>query len=483
MESFDYDILSEMRRRNASWRLLCSDNAPFVINFLNGAFIVPNYRTRSESDLVERLNDELYTMRETYGDDFLRLKPLDYLKEWSEADKGWLRRFYPNNSDEPHYDLTPAVEKVISWVTSLSEGSFVGTESRLKTIFDLLRDIVEGSEADPEIRVSELKKRRDEIETEIAKIENGDISLLGDTEVRDRFQQFASTARDLLSDFRAVEYNFRTLDRNARERIALWGESKGTLLDEVLGEQDVIADSDQGRSFYAFADFLLSPESQRELDDLLERVMEMRAVNEMTPDRSLRRIHHQWLDASGYVMNVARQLSSQLRRFLDDRVLLENRRIVEIFKKIQEHALEIRNNTPKGNFMELDKSSVDISLMMERPLYSPKRKTALVSSGLQNGDETAGLLDVDALFVQNYVDISRLKDNIEHALRHSAQITLGELLAKFPPERGLAEVLAYMNIAARRGSVFDESESESLVWRNQLGRSVEAKVPRVIFSN
>ena len=77
------------------------------------------------------------------------------------------------------------------------------------------------------------------------------------------------TLDGLLADFREVEQNFRTLDRAVRERIALWEGGKGTLLEEIFGERDVIADSDQGRSFRAFWDFLMSPARQEELTELL----------------------------------------------------------------------------------------------------------------------------------------------------------------------------------------------------------------------
>lgn len=79
--------------------------------------------------------------------------------------------------------------------------------------------------------------------------------LLGDTALRDRFQQFTGLARELLTDFREVEHNFRMLDRRVRERIALWNGAKGDLLQDIMGERDVIADSDQGKSFRAFWDF------------------------------------------------------------------------------------------------------------------------------------------------------------------------------------------------------------------------------------
>ena len=39
----------------------------------------------------------------------------DYLEDWTNPEKGWLRKFYPSGNDIPHYGLTPNSEKVIQW--------------------------------------------------------------------------------------------------------------------------------------------------------------------------------------------------------------------------------------------------------------------------------------------------------------------------------------------------------------------------------
>jgi flagellar motility protein MotE (MotC chaperone) len=102
----------------------------------------------------------------------------------------------------------------------------VGTESRLNTIFVLLRQIVFGAETDSDIRLAELRRRRQELDGEIARAEAGDIQVLDASAQRDRYQQLSATAKELLSDFREVEENFRRLDRELRERIAAWSGSK-----------------------------------------------------------------------------------------------------------------------------------------------------------------------------------------------------------------------------------------------------------------
>jgi hypothetical protein len=126
------------------------------------------------------------------------------------------------------------------------------------------------------------------------------VPLLEDTAVRDRFQQFTQLARELLTDFREVEHNFRLLDRRVRERVALWDGAKGTLLEEIIGERDAIADSDQGRSFRAFWEFLLSNRRQEEFTELLARVLALPPVADLKPDARTRRVHYDWLEAGEY---------------------------------------------------------------------------------------------------------------------------------------------------------------------------------------
>ena len=295
-----------------------------------------------------------------------------YLDDWAAPGAGWLRKYYPDGTDEPHYDATPAVEKALQWLESLREREFVGTESRLKVIFELLRQIVFGTEPDPAERLAELRRQREAIDEQIARIEAGELPMLDETAVRDRYQQFAGTARELLADFREVEENFRKLDRQLREKIAGWHGGKGELLDDVLGSRESIAGSDQGRSFQAFYGFLLSQARQEELSGLLDRVHALAGIAER--DARLRHIHYDWLDAAERTQATVRQLSEQLRRFLDDQVWFENRRVIDILRSIEGRALELRETGNVPVTMELDAPSPAIRLPLERPLYAPVKK-------------------------------------------------------------------------------------------------------------
>lgn len=260
----DFDELDLLRRGDPAWKLLRADNAPLVLGFLAKVFVDDNARSISAAELIGRLDDELYALNERLGEGTFPKSAKSYLDDWAAAENGWLRKYYPSGSDEVHFDATPAVETALAWIDSLRQRSFVGTESRLNTIFELLRQMAYGAETDPEIRLADLHRRRAAIDAEITRVEAGDFAILDTSAQRDRYQQFAATARELLADFRQVEANFRALDRSLRARIAAWEGAKGELLDEVVGSRNTIADTDQGRSFQAFYDFLLSHERQAE---------------------------------------------------------------------------------------------------------------------------------------------------------------------------------------------------------------------------
>lgn len=479
----DYETLDLLRGRHPAWRLLCAQHAPLIASFLQRAFIDGNVRYITQADLTEALEDYLFALRERYGQDSFKSSAISYLNDWAENDKGWLRKFYLDNSDEPCFDLTPAAEKAISWLNTLTERSFIGTESRLLTIFDLLRQMHEGSETDPELRIAELQKRRAAIDNEIEQILSGEIPLLDDTALKDRFQQFLQLSRDLLTDFREVENNFRQLDRSVREKIASWDGSKGALLEEIIGERDAISESDQGRSFQAFWDFLMSSVRQEEFSSQVEHVLSLEPVLEMNPDRRLRRIHYDWLEAGEHTQRTVARLSQQLRHFLDDQAWLEDRRIMDVLHSIENHALALRDNMPSGNVTSLPENSAAINLPLERPLYRPPIKPIITETSLETGDSD---IDTSVLYSQITIDRSELIRNIRAELQGVSQINLAEIIRRHPLRFGLAELVVYVQLATEAAdikltTVVDESVDEKISWQTDSGTVRQATLPRIIF--
>ncbi|WP_286828308.1 MULTISPECIES: DUF3375 domain-containing protein [Kordiimonas] len=471
----DYNTLDTMRRSHPAWRLLAADHAPLIASFLFKAFIEPNQRTFAQPDLASKLEDCLFEL----GRDHYPKRAEEYLDDWSSDERGWLRKYYPDHSDYPHYDLTPATEKALDWLSGLRQRSFVGTESRLMTVFDLLHQLVEGTETNPDIRIAELEQRKLRLDEDISRIRAGRLDIMDAPQIKDRFQQMAITARSLLADFREVDQNFRDLDRSVRERVATWDGPKATLLDDILGERDAIGDSDQGRSFRAFWDFLMTPDRQEELSRLLETVLALEAVKDLEPDRRLRRVHYDWLAAGEVAQGTVRRLSEQLRRYLDDRTWLENRRIMDLIREIRQGALAVREAPPPSPFMMVNSPSPTIELPMERPLYTPPLRPYIDLGALEEGDED---IPSDALYDQIVIDRAKLDAAIKSALQSRPQVSLGTVLQLHPLEHGLAELVAYLSLAAEdQRAIFDEERKEQAFWQDQDGHHRFATMPCVIF--
>ncbi|MCX2562077.1 DUF3375 domain-containing protein [Acetobacter farinalis] len=484
----DFTTLNGMRQHNPAWRLLCSDHAPLILSFLHQVFVRPNLRSLEAESMAEALEDTLYTLRQQLDETAFPRSAREYLEDWASPEKGWLRKFYQSGTENAVFDMTPATEKALSWLEQLAERSFVGTESRLRTLFDLLRQMNEGTQSDPDQRLADLHQRRDEIDAEIARIQSGDLSLMDDTGIKERFAQFTRMARDLLADFREVEHNFRRLDRSVRERIALWDGTKGALLDEILTQHDLINESDQGRSFQAFWNFLMSSRRQEELSQQLERILALPVIAALQPDPRLRRIHYDWLEAGDHTQRTVARLSHRLREFLDDQSRHETRRITDILHSIEARALALRpylpDCPPDDVLTEIDAMSASPDLIMERPLYTPPLPTVLSLDPLP--DFTPEDVDPTALYEQVVIERGRLIDTLEQALAEAPQISLAALLRRHPLEQGLSELVAYLQLGSERfESLIDETIRDHVSWDIMTadGSTItrHATLQRVIF--
>lgn len=476
----EYSYLVQLKQQHAAWRLLNADLAPLLLSFLHEAFLRPNARSIPQSELLAQLDDHLYLIEQAHGVRHAR-SAQEYLDAWTSPDTPYLRRYYPDQGDEPEYDLTPAAEKALDWVRSLEERQFVGTESRLVTIFELLRDIVRVTETDVQARIHDLERQKAEIDQEIARLGASGVEPYSPTQVKERFVQAEETARRLLSDFRQVEENFRALDRQTRERIALSTQRKGELLDAIFGEQNAITSSDQGKSFRAFWTFLMSTQRQGELENLLSRVLALEEVQSVASSNDLLpRIKYQLMDAGAKVQKTTASLVEQLRKYLDERIWAENRRILGVIHEIERHALALRDRMPREReFAAVDSMRPDLELPMARGLFRPTEKLRLETSEILLGVSDDVPL---ALFEQKGVNMEGLRANIRHMLRDRSQVSLLEVVEAYPLVHGLGEVVAYLHLAQEdpRATVLD-SARERLVWRDARGERA-VSLPRVLFT-
>lgn len=458
-----YADLKSQRKNNTAWRLLASPHAPLIASFLYQVFIQPNQRSLPFDQAVSSLDDTLFHLNDMEGENTYPKKAGQYLDDWAGGSNAFLRKYYQKGSDIPQLDLTPGAEKAIEWLQTLQPREFIGTESRLLTLHRLLQEIVHNTTYDPEERIAELERQKQALEQQIARVRSGVVEAFDDTRIKERWFEAEDVARKLLSDFRQVEYNFRSLDKDVRELITLSDKSKGDLLDEIFNQQDYIHDSEQGKSFSAFWAFLMSPNRQDELRELTETALQQEALRRMDDTAFLRHIGYALLDAGQKVYQTNAQLVEQLRKYLADQAWLENKRILEIIRDVEQTSLDLKKRGMESlphDFYHVDQPKVAVNLLMEQRLFSPTRKTRLSSEAPEAGKQD---VDVSVLYQQYWVDEQALRKNIRRLLQARPQVSLKEVLEVYPLQQGLAELVAYLNIASKdKQTVINEAVTETL---------------------
>ena len=480
----DYARLQYELRSTPSLRLLQKETAPLIVSFLHQQFKRANRIVIPAAELADQLELLLEELNADEPGLYPRPAPA-YLKQWCDEDHRLLRQYYAPGSDDPVFELTPDAEQAIGWIEELQKVEFVGTESRFLRIFELLEELVGRGSQNAQVRLAQLEAQKATIEREIASIQQtGVVEQLSETQLKERFLEANETARRLLSDFRAVEQNFRGIAADVQRAQLEQGTQKGAVVGQVLDADAALKASDQGRSFYAFWEFLRSPTRQDGLRDLLLAVYALPELGAMRDEYGLlRRLKHNLLDASEKIIQSNHRLADQLRRMLDERNLAEGRRVRELIGAIKQTAARTVAAPPTDDaFLELE-GEPDVRMPMEKPLWEPNAPPSFSGHSVVLADGDLDAADLSRLYGQFYIDEELLRQRVATLLETRNRVTLAEVAARYPITQGLAEVIGYVQLAAHSAAQIDGDQSETLRIQHAGNAETDAElsVPLVTF--
>lgn len=472
-----FDKIYQLLKTNTTVRLINAESAPLIISFLFNTFKQSNRITITEKYLIASLTDYLYIVNK----DEVRFpkQPKEYLNDWT--DKGFLRKFFETN-DEPIFELTPATENALKWIEDLNKPEFIGTESRLKLLFDILKELSFKSKKDCDARLQELEAEKKRIESEIENVKHGKIDVLDERQIKERYFNAEETAKRLLADFRQVEQNFRDLDRDFRKKIITTSQTKGKVLDELFQQHDYLWETDQGKSFLAFWEFLLSQSKQEEFEKLIEDVLSIPVIQRTHKENfSIDNIRNNLIEAGDKTNRTTGSLLEQLRKYLEHKSFFENKRIYEnITEALKIITENIDKDIDKLFFLEID-NTIEIDLIFDRPLFNPPQKVKFSKTNPEEGKSTSSNI---VLFEQFEINMNEMKDNIRAALKNKPQISFIDFVKEFPINKGVAEVVGYIEIAAKNNKhICNEEQHEYIIIKNtKTNKTFKVKIPQIIFS-
>jgi len=483
----DFSTVTRLHKTDPAFLALRKEWLPLAVSFLYYSFKQKHEVLLPQDVFRERLDAYIDHINSTLADeDRFRHDAAYYVDRWSREDDLIRVR---SRDDGYVVQLSPHAERLIGWFDELQNRGMIGTESRLRNILSLLDEVVMRSTEDIEKRLQQLYDRRDEIDAEIARIEETQqVDGLSDVQIRERLEHISGMATQLLRDFSLVEERFREMARTVQQAQLDPEAKRGDILGTALDADEQLEESDEGQSFRAFYELLTHPGQRDTFDRLITSVYRMPRLSPFVVDNTiLQRLTSHLLDAGERVNQSNQRLAEHLRRVVDTRNVIESRRVQALAREIKytisqlEDAIVPLINTSVRRPFHTIEGEPDVDLPLERPLFEPPEQIAAV----ERPRTASSLIDADALIALYdtfYIDDSALRGNIDRLLMSRSEVTMAELVTSYPVEQGMAEVIAYLQIAARdeRHSI-DRAARDIVTIRTRNGDEKQVEVPRIIY--
>ena len=170
-----------------------------------------------------------------------------WIQDW--ANKGYLTN-YQNDVGEVMYEISSYTSKVFDWIdNSLRKEEYIGTESKFKALFGQLKELVEFTNEDRNKRLALLRNKKLEIEQQIQRLEMGDdVKVFEEYEIIPRYNHLNKMAKELLSDFKEVDDNFKVIIKQIYQQ-QMANLQKKEILHYFFDAYSELKDSSQGMPF------------------------------------------------------------------------------------------------------------------------------------------------------------------------------------------------------------------------------------------
>lgn len=460
--------------------LLRAQNGAMLLGFLHRTFKAQHRVTVPESQMQALLELYLEEVRNAEPGAY-PMTPSQYLTNWCEEGRGFLRKYYGEDSTEPVFELTSGAEKALLWLDQLSHTEFVGTESRLESIFSGLDEILKNSNPNVEERVSQMQQEIDRLRAQIDGIRaSGVAPTYTPVQLNERYARILATARELLGDFRMVEENFKKIAQDIAEQQANPGLTKGAIVGRMLDADEALKNSEQGQSFYGFYRLLLATERQQQFRAALEEVLSLPHLNAaLRSSPVLNQLIANLLAEGEKVLESHQRMSTNLRRVLDTTRVKDRLKVLELIQEIQAAALPLRDNPPEDEHVMEIEDVLDSFAAMGRPLWQPPPEIALAKD-VQVADDTISKEDLRQFANLSRIRLAELRSRVKEMLSESSSLSLFEVLDKYPPRDGMLEVIGYIMVALENPRhIVTDDESETVTIPGPRARTW--RIPKVIF--
>lgn len=469
--------LARLREDDVAWRLLRAEHADLIAGLL-GAHLGGEVRRIAAEELAELLDADLDALR-GLGYDLPRTSAA-YLTDWRVA--GFLIRRVADGTRGETLELSPEALGAIRTLGALAEPRSSVTESRLQSIADQAHRLAVQVDPDVERRLEALRAERAALDERIARLEAGEVEAPDPERVAEAVRDLLQQAQELPTDFARVRARFEALNRELRERIVQADDSDRYVLAEVFRGVDVIAESEEGRSFDAFNRLVLDPSIGSALEDDIDLLLSSPGASTLTSTerRFLSRFLASLRDHGREVQGVVTTFARGLRRYVQTQEFQREQVLRRLLQETLAFGVEAARTTKpyRETGVELALSSLTIRSAGAVALHHP----ADLDASAPIEDQPSGTADIAALRAlarETEIDWEELRGAIAEVLAERGPVSVAEIVAVRPASQGVASIAGLVTLASDVGAALDGFEDVSWSGLDDVER--RARIPRLVF--
>ena len=478
----DEDFL-HLFEESPALRLMRGRLGSFVVGFFFKTFKKWGSSEASEEELIATLSEHIEQVRELEDFDAPKRLPQDYLEEWCDEDHRYMTKTYDEDREEYVFRLTRHSEKALSWLQdllSMQQRGYATTESRFNRILIEMESLSQGVNADPESRIKDLSRKRDEIEEEIQRIrETGEAPIFGEDVIRDQVYDLSDLVEHFLSDFRAIEEFFKDHAREISKLYAQGDASKGDIVEHVLDADEELRSCDQGKSYFGFRSMMTNPTLARQFRNLAEQTSDIARRRGLDPNKTFLSLSERLFGEAGSAHGAYGRISRKLRQVVGDHAGGGGRQVRETLSQIRKSAYLLRDEPPVDWEFEIDIRPQFFGLM-ESDYWEPKSVEAFAPISPADGEDNDWINEI-LNSVGEPLDLNKFRERVDLALEEAEKVSLTEMVDKYPLERGVVDVVCYRVVAGEdsRHDILDDEIIKIDLNRPSQPRFVE--VEQLIF--
>jgi len=430
-------------------RLMRGRLGSFVVGFFMKTFKNWGVVEASEEELGATLAEHIEQMRELEDFDAPKRLPQEYLDEWCDEDHRYLTKVYNEEKEEYVFRLTRHSEKALSWLQDLlamQHRGYATTESRFNRIMLEMQNLSQGVNADPNARIRELSRKREDIDEEIRRIqETGEAPIFGEDVIRDQVYDLSDLVEHFLSDFRAIEEFFKDHAKEISTLYAQGEASKGDIVEHVLDSDEELRTCDQGKSYFGFRNMMTNPSLSRQLRNLAEQTSQIARKRGLDPNKTFLNLGDRLFGEAGAAHGAYGRISRKLRQVVGEHSGGGGRHVRDTLSRIRRQAFRLREEPPEDWDFEIE-IRPQLFGLMEAEFWEPKAVEPFGSITKSKTEDPEWMNEI-LQSVGAPLDIGKFRERVEEVLDEQETASLSEMVERYPLERGIVDVVCYRVIA------------------------------------